>query len=190
MDPIREGAAPIRIRLGSLQSPETSLTQLSRWVAVGDRQRTSGNTTSVRAGPAPFTFPVHRSAWTRLATGVKMTQRTRWLENLRAPLAYRSGRSIYTEPDMTMEANPDTVVARQALDLRTMASIAPLPSPEAVFVDWLLWLPRGANLRAAARQQIALIDRHASVHPDVQFLRTLLAAVAGEGAWRKPFTNL
>ena len=119
-----------------------------------------------------------------------MTQRTRWLENLRAPRAHRSGRSIYTEPDMTMEANPDTVVARQALDLRTMASIAPPPSPETVFVEWLLWLPRGANLRAAARQQIALIDRHASVHPDVQFLRTLLAAVAGEGTWRKPFTNL
>jgi hypothetical protein len=97
---------------------------------------------------------------------------------------------IYTEPDMTMEANPDTVVARQVLDLRTTASTAPLPSPEAVFVDWLLWLPRGANLRAAARLQIALIDRHASVHPDVQVLRTLLAAVAGEGAWRKPFTNL
>ena len=97
---------------------------------------------------------------------------------------------IYTEPDMTMEANPDTVVARQVLDLRTTASTAPLPSPEAVFVDWLLWLPRGANLRAAARLQIALIDRHASVHPDVQVLRTLLAAVAGEGTWRKPFTNL
>ena len=113
-----------------------------------------------------------------------MTQRTRSLENLRAPLAHRSGRSVYTEADMTMEANPDTVVARQALDLRTMAPISPLPSPETVFVDWLLWLPRGANLRAAAREQIALIDRRASLHPDVQFLRTLLAAVADDCNWR------
>lgn len=119
-----------------------------------------------------------------------MTQRTRWLENLQVPRAHRSGRSIYTEPDMTMETNPVTVVAWQALDLRTMVSIALPASPETVFVEWLLWLPRGANLRAAARQQIALIDRHASVHPDVQFLRTLLAAVAGEGTWRKQFTNL
>jgi hypothetical protein len=36
---IREGAAAIRIRFGSLQSPETSLTQVPRWVAAGDRQR-------------------------------------------------------------------------------------------------------------------------------------------------------
>jgi hypothetical protein len=89
-----------------------------------------------------------------------------------------------------MEANSDTVVAQQALDPRTMAPpISPLPSPETVFVDWLLWLPRDADLRAAAREQIALIDRRAPLHPDVQFLRTLLAAVADDCKWRQPFTN-
>ena len=81
---------------------------------------------------------------------------------------------------MTIEAKADTVVARQAHDLRAVAYIGSIPSPETVFIDWLLWLPPGANLRAAAREQIALIDRRASLHPDVQFLRTLLAAVADD----------
>ena len=81
---------------------------------------------------------------------------------------------------MVIEAKPDTVVARQARDLRAVAYIGSIPSPETVFIDWLLWLPRGANLRAAAREQIALIDRRTSLHPDVQFLRTLLAAVADD----------
>jgi len=115
-----------------------------------------------------------------------MTQRTQWFENLRAP---QCGRSIYTEADTRM-TKPDTGVARQAADPRSVAAACPLPSPEKVFVDWLLWVPRGANLCAAAREQIALIDGRASGHPDVQILRTLLAAVAGECAWRKPFTTL
>jgi hypothetical protein len=109
-----------------------------------------------------------------------MTQRTRSLENLRAPLAHRSGWSVYTEADMTIQAKPGSVIDRQAHDLRAVAYIGPIPSPATVFIDWLLWLPRGANLRAAAREQIALIDRRASLHPDVQFLRTLLAAVADD----------
>ena len=71
-----------------------------------------------------------------------------------------------------------------------VAAVGPLPSPEKVFADWLLWVPRGANLCAAARAQIALIDGCASDHPDVQILRTLLAAVAGDCTWRKPFTTL
>jgi hypothetical protein len=116
-----------------------------------------------------------------------MTQRTQWLENPRAP---RSGGSICAEADTTIVAKPDTVVARQALGLRTVAAVCPLLSPEKVFVEWLLWVPRGANLCAAAREQLALIDRCASHHPDVQFLRMLLAAVAGDSTGRKPFTNL
>jgi hypothetical protein len=116
-----------------------------------------------------------------------MTQRTQWFENPRAP---RSGRSTYTETDTTIATKPDKGVDRQALDLRSVAAACALPSPEQVFVDWLLWVPRGADLCAAAREQIALIDRRASHHPDVQFLRTLLAAVAGDSTWHKPFTNL
>jgi|HubBroStandDraft_1064217.scaffolds.fasta_scaffold208757_2 hypothetical protein len=78
----------------------------------------------------------------------------------------------------------------QAIDLRTVAAVYPVPSPEKVFADWLRWVPHDANLCEAARAQIALIDRRASHHPDVQYLRTLLAFVARDCAWRKPFTNL
>jgi len=61
---------------------------------------------------------------------------------------------------------------------------------EQVFADWLRSVPRGADLCTAAREQMALIDRRASHHPDVQILRTLLAAVAGDGTRRKPFSNV
>jgi hypothetical protein len=73
-----------------------------------------------------------------------MTQRTQWLEN---PRASRSVRSIFTAADTTIVAKPDTVIGRQALDLRTVAAVCPLPSPEKVFADWLLWVPRGADRR-------------------------------------------
>ncbi len=76
------------------------------------------------------------------------------------------------------------------LDRETMAAISPLPPPEEIFADWLLSVPHGANLEAAARRQIALIDRRASLHPDVQCLRTLLVAIAGDYDWRKPIANL
>jgi hypothetical protein len=69
----------------------------------------------------------------------------------------------------------------QSIARRTVgaaASVCPLPSPEKVFADWLLWVPLGVDLRAAAREQIALIDRYGAHHPDIKFLRTLLAAVA------------
>lgn len=71
-----------------------------------------------------------------------------------------------------------------------MARISPLPPPEEVFADWLLSLPRDADIEEAARQQIALIDRRAAFHPDVQCLRMLLVAVAGDGCWRPPARNL
>jgi hypothetical protein len=65
------------------------------------------------------------------------------------------------------------------LDFSAVPTTRPLSSPEQVFADWLLWVPRGADLSAAARAQIASIDRRGSFHPDVQYLRTLLIAVAG-----------
>ena len=61
-----------------------------------------------------------------------------------------------------------------------------VPSPAKVFAAWVLSLPKEADFGEAARQQIALIDRHASTDPEVYFLRTLLMAVAGEGATRNP----
>ena len=91
--------------------------------------------------------------------------------------------------------NPATMAAiRQshnpARPPATMAAISPLPPPEEVFADWLLSVPHGADLRHAARRQIALIDRRRSLHPDVQVLRVLLAAVAGTGVWTPPVSNL
>ena len=82
---------------------------------------------------------------------------------------------------MTMRTKPDAVQTRRPLDRRAMASISPLPSPEDVFIDWLMSVPHGDCLEAAARYQIEMIDRRMSLHPDVQCLRTLLLAVAGEG---------
>lgn len=88
------------------------------------------------------------------------------------------------------ERSDDIVAARRTLDRGAMLAVSPLPPPEEVFIDWLLSVPHGVSLEAAARRQIALIDRGASFHPDVLCLRTMLAAVAGDCAWRKPAANL
>jgi hypothetical protein len=71
-----------------------------------------------------------------------------------------------------------------------MARISPLPPPEEVFADWLLSLPHDADIEAAARRQIELIDRHSTFHPDVQCLRMLLLAIAGESVWRRASRNI
>ncbi|WP_146201442.1 hypothetical protein [Pseudaminobacter salicylatoxidans] len=60
-----------------------------------------------------------------------------------------------------------------------MASVSPLPPPAEIFIDWLMSVPVGADLAAAARNQIGLIDRRAPLHPDVRRLRMLLSALAG-----------
>ena len=63
--------------------------------------------------------------------------------------------------------------------------------PEEVFIDWLMSVPPDDCLEAAARYQIEIIDRSTVfLHPDVRHLRTLLVAVAGDGDWHKPISNL
>lgn len=89
-----------------------------------------------------------------------------------------------------MSAENDLVAPARRLDPATMASISPLPPPEEVFVDWLMSMPHGADIEAAARRQIASIDRRMPLHPDAQRLRVLLVAVAGAGDWPKPVNNL
>lgn len=84
----------------------------------------------------------------------------------------------------------DTIAARRPLDAGALRVISPLPPPEEVFADWLMSVPHGADLAAAARKQIALIDRRMPFHPDVQCLRMLLVAVAGNGNWCVPGRNL
>lgn len=84
----------------------------------------------------------------------------------------------------------DTIEARGPLDHEAMRAISPLPPPEEVFIDWLMSVPHGSDLAAAARRQITLIDRRLPFHPDAQCLRMLLVAVAGDGGWQRPVRNL
>ncbi|MDH6230678.1 hypothetical protein M2281_001250 [Mesorhizobium soli] len=65
------------------------------------------------------------------------------------------------------------------IDPETIAAVSPLPPPEEIFVDWLMSVPAGADLEAAARKQMALIDRRTPLHPAAQCLRALLATMAG-----------
>ena len=91
---------------------------------------------------------------------------------------------------MTARDDDEAIAARRPLGLWTLRTVSPLPPPEEVFADWLLSVPHGADLEAAARKQIALIDRRMPFHPDVQCLRMLLVAVAGDGGWQRPLRNL
>lgn len=91
---------------------------------------------------------------------------------------------------MTARDDDDTIATRRPLDRETLRAISPLPPPEEVFADWLMSVPHGADLAAAARGQIALIDRRVPFHPDVQCLRMLLVAVAGDSGWQRPPRNL
>ncbi len=84
----------------------------------------------------------------------------------------------------------DTIAARRPLDHAAMRAISPLPPPEEVFADWLLSVPHNADLAAAARRQIALIDRRSVSHPGVQCLRMLLTAVAGDCPIRRTSRHL
>ena len=59
--------------------------------------------------------------------------------------------------------------------------VSPLPPPEEVFADWLLSVPHGEDLAAAARRQVEMIDDRGPSHPDAACLRMLLVAVAGAG---------
>lgn len=59
----------------------------------------------------------------------------------------------------------------------------PLPSPEDVFIAWLLWLPDGVDLPEAALQEVARLDRRPALPPGAERLRDLLLAVA---QWRRP----
>ena len=91
---------------------------------------------------------------------------------------------------MTARDDDDTIAARRPFNAEAMRAVSPLPPPEEVFADWLMSVPHGADLAAAARSQIALIDRRMPFHPDVQCLRMLLVAVAGDGGWQRPLRNL
>ena len=78
--------------------------------------------------------------------------------------------------------DPDGLSTRlRPRDPAEMARVSPLPPPDEVFADWLLSLPHGADIAAAARRQVEMIDARATAHPDVACLRLLLVAVAEDG---------
>lgn len=52
-------------------------------------------------------------------------------------------------------------------------------SPEEVFLAWLVALPEGVDVAAAARKQITRLDEAAAVSPPLRRLRALLEEAAG-----------
>lgn len=53
----------------------------------------------------------------------------------------------------------------------------PLPPPEQVFLDWLMWLPADADIEAAARREIARLDRRMPLAGGARRLRSLFQAL-------------
>lgn len=53
--------------------------------------------------------------------------------------------------------------------------------PESVFISWLLWQPRGADLPTEALKEVSKLARYKDRHPDIVRLRSMFESLAG---WR------
>lgn len=51
--------------------------------------------------------------------------------------------------------------------------------PESVFISWLLWQPRGADLASEALKEVQKLARYGAADPDISRLRALFASLAG-----------
>ena len=51
--------------------------------------------------------------------------------------------------------------------------------PESVFISWLLWQPRGADLPSEALKEVRKLARYGARDPDIARLRALFASLAG-----------
>lgn len=51
--------------------------------------------------------------------------------------------------------------------------------PESVFISWLLWQPRGADLAVEALKEVRKLARYEGDDPDVVRLKALFASLAG-----------
>lgn len=51
--------------------------------------------------------------------------------------------------------------------------------PESVFISWLLWQPRGADLAVEALKEMRKLARYEDADPDIARLRSLFASLAG-----------
>ena len=52
---------------------------------------------------------------------------------------------------VSAQTKPGAAQVRRPIDRHAMAAISPLPSPQEVFIDWLMSVPHGDCLEAAAR---------------------------------------
>ncbi len=51
--------------------------------------------------------------------------------------------------------------------------------PESVFISWLLWQPRGADLAVEALKEMKKLSQYEGADPDIARLRMLFASLAG-----------
>ncbi|HEV7245408.1 MAG TPA: hypothetical protein VGN93_00275 [Shinella sp.] len=51
--------------------------------------------------------------------------------------------------------------------------------PESIFISWLLWQPRGADLAVEALKEVRKLARYEGVDPDIARLKALFASLAG-----------
>lgn len=51
--------------------------------------------------------------------------------------------------------------------------------PESVFISWLIWQPRGADLPSEALKEVEKLTRYDAADPDIRRLRALFASLAG-----------
>ena len=51
--------------------------------------------------------------------------------------------------------------------------------PESVFISWLLWQPRGADLAVEALKEMQKLARYTGGDPDIARLKALFASLAG-----------
>lgn len=54
--------------------------------------------------------------------------------------------------------------------------------PESVFISWLLWQPRGADLPAEALKELKKLAPYRDRDPDIVRLRSLFERLAGRPA--------
>lgn len=52
--------------------------------------------------------------------------------------------------------------------------------PESVFISWLLWQPRGADLAVEALKEVRKLARYKDRDPDIDRLRSLFTSLAGQ----------
>ena len=51
--------------------------------------------------------------------------------------------------------------------------------PESIFISWLLWQPRGADLATEALKEVRKLARYEGADPDIARLTALFASLAG-----------